>query len=332
VFSTRALNADPEIGPRARFFDKLITQGANRVFSRQDGGATHRGEAEFVHLETGLVLAQRFRLEQELGRGGAGVVWSAEEIATGERCAIKVLVSLNRNDRRRFAREARAARAVDHPAVVAVRELIDLPGDVPAIVMELLTGEDLRRRLEREPPFSVGEAASLLRPVAAALCRAHGAGIVHRDIKPENIFLCPGSAGSPVRVLDFGVAKIIGIVGGPAAGEVVTVVGKQPGTLAYMAPECLIDDATVEPSVDIWSLGVVLFECLTGVRPVEGETDLELAKRLLADAIPPLSIFLPDVPGDVGALVASMLSRTPAERPDAARIEAVLAAHIEANG
>jgi serine/threonine protein kinase len=263
----------------------------------------------------GLLVFGRYRLDRELGRGGAGVVWAAFD-DRNQSVALKILSHRAGSDpvmRKRFLREARALSDLRHPGIVKVQEVVELDGGSPVIVMEALAGENLRRRLERDRALPVPEAASILAQVASAVAYAHARSIVHRDLKPENVFLCDGEdAGRSVKVLDFGIAKLL--ADGAKVTSVVTEIGVGLGTLHYAAPEQILSAAEVDHRADVWSLGVILYECLSGFRPIEGATERDLLRRVLTDAIPSLSLVAPDVPDDLSNLVARMLERTPEER------------------
>ncbi|HEU4533914.1 MAG TPA: serine/threonine-protein kinase, partial [Polyangiaceae bacterium] len=218
----------------------------------------------------GEVVGGRYRLERLLGSGGMGAVWAATHLVTRRAVALKMLRALDGarpEERRRLLREAQAASAVEHPNVVRVLDAFEADG-APALVMDLLTGESLAQRLAREGRLSLGEAAVVLRPVVAAVAAAHRAGVVHRDLKPANVFLAAGSGGGPdVRVLDFGVAKLLERPGGDAHSGSLTRTGEVVGTPFYMSPEQFYGEPDVDPRADVWALGVVLYECLAGRRP-----------------------------------------------------------------
>jgi len=160
-------------------------------------------------------------------------------------------------------------------------------------------------------------AAGLLAPIAEALAAAHAAGIVHRDLKPENIFIESGantSAPPKVRLLDFGVARFYEPPAG--TGETpLTGVGVLIGTLAYMAPEQALRPSDCDERVDVWALGVIVYEALSGIRPIEGSTGPETMRKLLIGGITPLEVLVPGLPAQVTALLSSMLARSPDRRP-----------------
>lgn len=268
----------------------------------------------------GEIIAKRYRLDALIGSGGMGDVWAATQTITRRGVALKFLrpeLVAHEHVRRRFLQEARAATAVDHPAVVHILDVFELdePPELcgaPVIVMERLHGESLREALQRHELIEPEVALAIVLPVASALATAHEAGIVHRDLKPDNIFLARAktAAFSPM-MLDFGIAKLLE----EDDEGLKTRTGVTMGTPCYMAPEQAAADRDLDHRVDIWALGVVLYECLAGVRPVEANSQGELVKRLLLDAITPLEVLAPDAPDALCALVARMLSVEPEDRP-----------------
>jgi len=180
-------------------------------------------------------------------------------------------------------------------------------------VMELLDGETLAAVLRRRKLLEVAETLAIVRPVAGALRAAHDQGIVHRDLKPDNIFLVQDGAGATrPRVLDFGVAKLLD----PRhAGSIVTKAGSTLGTPAYMAPEQAAADPSIDQRADIWSLGVVIYECLAGARPVEVSSIGQLLRRVATEAITPLGMLAPDAPAELTGLVMDMLAPDRDDRP-----------------
>jgi serine/threonine-protein kinase len=271
-----------------------------------------------THHAAGEIVAKRYRLDQELGRGGMGVVWAATHVVTRRRVAIKFLrapAELRTDHRRRFLREARAASAVDHPNVVSVIDVFELDDETPVIIMELLIGETLRQRLTRIGQMPLGHAAAMTLQVASAVSRAHALGIVHRDLKPENIFLVPAGAGTVVKVLDFGIAKLMARDADDAESESITGAGSMLGTPSYMAPEQVLGEKNIDHRADIWALGVILYECLAGVRPLRGSGVGQVVMSLATEGVAPLDKAQPDLPPEMTDLVMSMLERQRERRP-----------------
>ncbi len=289
----------------------------------EEDWATRCGlSSDLMEPHEGVVLAGRFALERRLGRGGMGDVWAATNTVTGRKVAIKLLHGEDAADptvRKRFLREARAASRVQHPNVVEILDVLELDDGAPAMVMERLEGESLGQRLRRERTLSLSDTASLLLPAITAVGAAHAAGVVHRDLKPDNIFISKGHEGvTVVKVLDFGIAKIAGEgEGGVTAG--LTGTGAMLGTPYYMAPEQLFTDETIDYRCDIWSLGIILYECLAGRRPARGDNFADIVKVIATRAITPLEKVAPDVPDEIIALVSRMLAFEKEGRPKSLR-------------
>jgi serine/threonine protein kinase len=266
----------------------------------------------------GVVVAGRYRLEREIGEGGMGVVWAARDLRTRRSVALKVIRGSSHSHaelRRRFRREARAASAVVHPNVVQVLDVFDLSEDSPVLVMELLEGETLAELLEREERLPLERCAELLVPAISAVGAAHARGIVHRDLKPSNIFLAKSAGGlTTVKVLDFGIAKLFVGEGEPGFTQP-TRTGSTLGTPSYMAPEQATGQKDVDHLADVWAFGVILYECVSGIRPIEGDTVGQVVMSLMSTGITPLDQLVPNLPEAVARLTARMLSRERALRP-----------------
>jgi eukaryotic-like serine/threonine-protein kinase len=273
-------------------------------------------------------LPPRYRLGTLLGAGGMAEVWQAHDEQAGRAVAVKVLKgsAAGRADlRRRLEREARVIGQLAHPGIVRILDVFGCDDGRPAFSMELLRGETFRELLQREGPLAVPRTLGILLPVIDAMGAAHAAGVVHRDLKPENIFLAATDGPPQVRVLDFGLARLMPGTAA-ATGSLLTEATDVLGTPPYMAPEQVAAGAVVDQRADVWALGVMLYECLSGARPVEGATRVETARRILVDAIVPLGLIAPSTPPRVTRLVMQMLSRDPGERPaDLATVGAVLA-------
>jgi serine/threonine-protein kinase len=244
-----------------------------------------------------------------------GAVWAAVHLENGARVALKLMktVSPSAEERRRLLREARVASAVQHPNVVRVFDVFETEQGTPAIVMELFQGETLRKKLAREHRLDPSETANLMLPVVSAVGTAHALGIVHRDLKPENVFLAHESGAVRPCVLDFGTAKLTASVGLVASAQL-TQPGALVGTVLYMAPEQITGEP-VDHRTDIWALGVILYEALSGARPIDGTRPEQVVMRLVSSAITPLSVVAPEVPEDLVDLVRRMLSRDANYRP-----------------
>jgi serine/threonine-protein kinase len=281
-----------------------------------------------TELAPGTVLGARFRLERLLGEGGMGVVWAAFDGVDGERVALKLIRHgpEDRRRRRRFVREARLGAALVHPHVRRVREIVELDDGQPALVMDYLVGEPFADLLARSRPLPVPEAAALLLPVAAAVGAAHASGVVHRDLKPGNIFLATAPEAR-VMVLDFGLAKRTRSAPVEDTGTV-SRDGVLLGTPAYSSPEQVFGDADLDHRTDVWALGIILYETLSGVLPTEASTVGQVLKRIVMEPIPPLAGAGPPLPPDLCDLVGRMLSQTRAGRPKSLHeVASVLARH-----
>jgi serine/threonine-protein kinase len=273
-------------------------------------------------LAPGKVIAQQYELRHPLGSGGMGVVWAARHIASGAMVALKLLRTgpggaEDPDSLKRFLREARAAASVRHAHVVAIREVLELSDGRPVLVMELLAGETLRTRLSRPPRMTLEEAARILLPVASAVGTAHAQGIVHRDLKPDNIFLSQDATGAPVvKVLDFGIAKVTRPIEDQAShGHGLTGSGEVLGTPNYMSPEQVFGERDIDQRSDVWSLGVILYECLSGIVPTKAGNIGQVFKLIVAGGIKPLGSVWPEAPDDIAHLVHRMLARRRDQRP-----------------
>jgi serine/threonine-protein kinase len=272
-------------------------------------------------MRPGALIAQRYRLERLLGAGGMGEVWAATHTVTGKAVALKFLrprgddAGLQKDARRRVLREARAACAVSHPSVVAIHDVVESDDGLPVLVMDLLRGEPLRARIERDRTLPPAEALRIAEVVLGALEVAHEAGVVHRDLKPDNLFLLEGGE---VKLLDFGVAKLLLPDGVARTSGDLTTTGAMIGTPYYMAPEQAFGEA-VDGRADLWAVGVVLFECLAGETPTRGDNLGQVLKLLSTGRIESLAKRAPDLPPAVAAFVDRLLRVDPAERPQSAR-------------
>ena len=257
-------------------------------------------------------------VDGELGRGGMGIVYSATHPVIGKRVAVKVLKpSLSENPAAvdRFVNEARAVNQIGHPNIVDIFGFGALPDGRSYYLMDLLVGESLRARLKRGA-LHVREAAQVIDEVASALEAAHGKGFIHRDLKPDNVFLVAHPGRIDVKLLDFGLAKLM-----PTAGTRAfrTATGAQLGTPDYMSPEQLRGADAVDPRTDIYSLGVTALEMLTGRRPrrfSDGVFEGGTAAQILA------GVAL--LPGDFAQLVAAMVERDPGDRPTLVAVRSLL--------
>jgi serine/threonine protein kinase len=290
----------------------MTTMHSNAFSRRSDVHEASRSAA--LCPGTDDAIDAHFELLARAGRGGMGEVYRARERASGRIVALKLLPA-DGGDARRFVREARLLQSVDHPAVVkhlghGVR------GDgAHYLVMEWLQGQDLDKRLA-EGPLTVAQTVALAQGVAAALAATHRKGIVHRDLKPANVMLPEGRIEAATLV-DFGLACSVGDVR-------LTAPGTALGTLGYMPPEQLRGDL-IDARVDVYALGSLLFECLTGRAPFEGENQVAVCIQVLRETAPSVRTLRPDAPVELAALIARMLERERDLRPaDGAAVVAAL--------
>jgi serine/threonine-protein kinase len=285
-------------------------------------------------VQVGDLLAGKYRVERVLGVGGMGIVVAAREEARDRSVAIKFV----RDDAmgaadvvERFLREARAAGKLKSEHVAKVLEVGKLESGAPYMVMELLEGSDLGQALNSSGPMSVGEACGLVLQACEAVAEAHGAGIVHRDLKPQNLFLASGPDGvQMIKVLDFGVSKALGL---PSGEFSLTRTRAMVGSPLYMAPEQMRSSRDVDARVDVWALGVVLFELLTQRWPFEAETMPELCLKVVSEAPIPMTVFRSDLPAELVAVVDRCLEKDPKKRfADAAELASALAPFASSDG
>jgi serine/threonine-protein kinase len=260
------------------------------------------------------ILADRWQLIEKIDAGAMGEIFRGVHSVLGHPVAIKVLMPEIARDKvaiDRFLREARIAAKLRHRNVVRVEDFGVAEDGRAFLVMELLRGESLARRLERPPPLRNGEVLEIVRQIGAALDVAHGAGIIHRDLKPENIFLATDEDGRTVKVLDFGVAKFTDVL---ANGGHATTSNTLVGTPRYMSPEQARSSRELDGRSDLWALGMLTYEMLTGTHPFEGEAIAELLVAILTHRIPSPSGVRADLPESVDVWVERALARNRAER------------------
>ncbi|HEX4440832.1 MAG TPA: tetratricopeptide repeat protein [Thermoanaerobaculia bacterium] len=274
-------------------------------------------------LAAGAILAGRFRVIRFIARGGMGEVYEAEDQVLHDNVALKTIRPDVAGDARamdRFLREVHLARTVTHPNVCRIYDVFH-HGDVAFLTMELLAGETLSERLKRIDRMRPADALPLVEQMAAALGAAHDAGVIHRDFKSGNVMLVPDArraGGSRVVVTDFGLARRTQAPRGTSLTETKTVLG----TPDYMAPE-QIEGKPLTPAADIYALGIVMYEMVTGGPPFQGDTPLSVALKKLHEAPPSPRGSTPDLPAEWDRAILRCLERDPANRypsaPDVAR-------------
>jgi serine/threonine protein kinase len=288
-------------------YDKTRRLGPN-----QGPTAAAGAPADADTLKPGT-LCGAYVLKKELASGGGGTVYEAHHRILGRRAAVKVLrrqLASSPQMVARFVQEARAVNMIKHPSIVDIFEFDDLPDGRPFYVMELLEGIDLRSVLNERGRFPPSEVLEIFEPVCSALQAAHDMGIVHRDLKASNIFIANVGGQRAIKLLDFGIAKLLHPDAGAGEGGL-TVVGTRLGTSYTMAPEQIRGDA-VDARTDIYALGVVLYHLLTGQYPFRAETMTEIERQHLEAPVPRPSQVAP-VPPALDAIVLRCMEKT-AER------------------
>ena len=260
-------------------------------------------------MQPAAVIAERFVVEDRVDEGGMGIVFRAHDRLTGTKVALKVLHGIPDGvAEARFSREATVLAELRHPGIVRYVAHGRTPAGQLYLAMQWLEGLDLHHRLRDEPPTIAGTLI-MLRAVCEALAYAHEHGVVHRDLKPGNIFLVEGDLAQ-AKVLDFGLARRA-----VATTRMVSEVGAPLGTPGYMAPEQARGEAQVGPAADVFSLGCVLFECLTGRPPFVARDLMSVLAKILLEEAAPLRELRPDAPAALEGLLARMLAKDPRRRP-----------------
>jgi serine/threonine-protein kinase len=277
-------------------------------------------------VEPGRLLQGRYRLGTLVASGGMGVVYLAEDPRLRRMVALKVLPAELSGDgafRARFARESETAAGLEHPNVVPIYEAGEADGTL-FIAMRLIRGTSLDRLLDGPVPLDPGRTLSILSQVASALDEAHAGGLVHRDVKPANILVLPGRDGGPdhAYLSDFGLTRRQDSASG------LTQTGQFVGTVAYVSPE-QIEGRPVDGRADVYSLGCVVFHCLTGQVPFHRDSEIASLWAHVREPAPQVTSLRPDLPVSVDAVVARAMSKEPDERhPTCGALMADLAAAL----
>jgi serine/threonine-protein kinase len=268
-------------------------------------------------VSEGDLLAGKYRVERVLGEGGMGYVVAAMHEHLEQRVAVKLLVPELAEDQdaaARFLREARAAVRIQSEHVARVLDVGELDNGAPYMVMEFLSGRDLARELVARGTFETGAAIDYVLQASEAVAEAHAIGVIHRDLKPANLFLTRRADGSPlVKVLDFGISKALASSSG-AVNASLTAAHSLLGSPAYMSPEQARRPKEVDIRTDIWSLGVILYEFLTGDTPFHGEVPLEVITAALSDPMPSIAAVRSDVPRELERVVEKCMEKKPGDR------------------
>ena len=280
--------------------------------------------AENAPVAVGDVVAGKYHVERVLGAGGMGIVVAATHVQLDRKVAIKFLLPAalaNPDVVSRFSREARAASKIESEHVARVIDVGVLDSGAPFMVMEYLEGRDLAARIGEHGGLSVEEMARYILQACEALAEAHAAGIVHRDLKPANLFLAQrADKSTSVKVLDFGISKApVGTAGTTNTQAIM-------GSPHYMSPEQLMSSKHVDHRSDVWSLGIVMFEALTGSPPFLGEQMPEIVAKILQAPTPSVSEKRPELPREIDVVIAKCTAKNPADRyPSIAQLARALA-------
>jgi serine/threonine-protein kinase len=264
-----------------------------------------------VHPLIDTIIDQKYRVLRRIGSGGRGDVFEAEHVVLRRPVAIKVVSRKTDADAsERLYREALAVARINHPNICSILDLGFMPDGNPYLVLERLTGETLSERLRRKRRLTPRLAQDIFVQVLSGLHAAHGSGILHRDMKPQNVFLIERSGCAPlVKVLDFGFALDV-------SGEIfgrMTKPGHACGTPQYMSPEQL-RVASLDRATDIFSVGIMLFEALTGTHPFPGSSVVDTAASILTRSAPPVRALRSELTASLEAVVARALAKEPADR------------------
>ncbi|MGA2450662.1 MAG: serine/threonine-protein kinase [Polyangiaceae bacterium] len=275
-----------------------------------------QGPEQLAGVDEGEILAGKYRVERIVGTGGMGVVVAARHIELDSRVAIKFLLPAflsNQEAVSRFAREARAAVKIQNEHVARVADVGTLPNGAPYMVMDYLEGEDLAAWLELRGPLPIDQAVEFILQACVAVADAHALGIVHRDLKPANLFCVRRTDGQlTIKVLDFGISKV-NDPSGLSSGSV-TRTSAMMGSPAYMAPEQLRSAKDVDGRTDIWGLGIILFELLTGRQAFVADSVSALTIKIVTEPTPSARSLRPDLPPELDAILSKCLEKDRALR------------------
>ena len=314
-------------------FPVVLARVEAQLRTKAAASAPKTGEPTAAEIEPGVVVAGKYRLQELIGEGTFGAVYKAEHVDLEQEVAVKVLqpsVTSNDESLKRFRQEGVAACRVRHPNAVAVSDFGVTDTGVAYLVMELLKGLSLADELSKNHSLSPHRCLEVLGPVCDVMAEAHATHLVHRDLKPENIFLHQSARGEEVKVLDFGIAKLVGEA---VTAENLTAEGWVLGTPAYMAPERISPD-DLDGQADVYSLGIMLFEMLTGSRPFAAENRDPMSIIMMHVNVEPptLRSIAPEVPEVLEEVVAGAIRKEPEDRPTAGELGAALKRAVESLG
>lgn len=259
---------------------------------------------------TGSVIGHRYRLQRRIGVGGMGEVYEAKHTEIPRRFAVKMLRAEYARDpemQARFRQEAQAAAGLSSDHIVEVADFGCAEDGSPYLVMELLEGIDLRRLLAKLGKLPVDQAVAVARQACAGGGAAHAAGIIHRDLKPENLFIAMRGGRTMLKVLDFGIAKL-------RSQSLDTGAGRLLGTVSYMPPEQIRCESDIDLRADVYAVGAILYEALTGTLPHPGEAQHEIVSHILFERPTPVCALNPDIPAELEAIVDRALATAARER------------------
>jgi ligand-binding sensor domain-containing protein len=317
---------------RAEELEKIVEQRTAEVVKQKDEILAQKSELEASYAQADRIFAQlkealkgslldeRYKLGEELGQGGFGVVYNAEEVRTGAHYAVKVFRPSAGNDSvealERFKLEAKSAQRIKHPNAIVIHDSGVSKDNIAYMAMELLHGQSLKQVMRERGKLPFATCHSVSVAVASALAAAHEVGIVHRDIKPDNVFMHEANGVVIPKVLDFGVAKQQ-----DRAGGTLTMTGSVVGTPTYMAPERL-EDKPYDGRSDVYSLGIMLYEMLAGRAPFVsvGDNLFSIVMQHLQQAPQPLVELDASIPASIHSIVMRTLAKDPLERPTAAEL------------
>lgn len=270
-----------------------------------------------MSLATGDIIDGKYRIVRLLGEGGMGAVYEGENVRIHRKVAIKVLhagVAENEDAVQRFEREAQAAGRIGSEHITEVLDLGNLPDGDRFMVMEYLEGDELSNRIRQKGKLTAEETYKIAYQILEGLKAAHGAGIIHRDLKPDNVYLLKAKRGTEdfVKILDFGISKFSALSG--ESGFSMTRTGAVMGTPYYMSPEQAKGAKGMDARADLYSVGVILYECLTGQVPFNADTFNELLFKIVLETPPPLEQLVPELDPNFSSLVTKSMAREPAHR------------------
>jgi eukaryotic-like serine/threonine-protein kinase len=265
-----------------------------------------------LNASPGAVIDGKYRVERIIAHGGMGVVAEATHLVLNVPVAIKFLLPKKTQDTEcvdRFSREARAVASLHSEHVVRVHDFGTLDDGAPYLVMEYLEGIDLGSYARRHGPRPLDEVVTFMLQICEGLATTHAAGIVHRDLKPANVFLTRLPGGEPrLKILDFGISKA------PQLGPRITDRNQVMGSPGYMAPEQMSSSRDVDHRADIWALGVLLYQLLTGRPPFSGKNVALLSEKVLTEEPDSLAKWRPDLPPEIEGIVSRCLAKAPRDR------------------